>query len=99
MIMTTAQELENRFRSRGVLRGGVLLLPASEALSLVEAAREGAVVVLGVDGFYLGDGATQPALEHSIDLSVVSAANDSWSTALEFIRSRPPGLHFEVVLG
>lgn len=67
--MTTAEEVENKFRPRGVTHGGILLLAGTDALALVEAAREREMVILGVDGFHLADGVTQPTLDHRPFLS------------------------------
>jgi hypothetical protein len=41
------------FASRGIVRGGILILDAHEALAMVARAREVAVPILGVDGFWI----------------------------------------------
>jgi hypothetical protein len=88
--------VEDEFRSRGLARGGVLLLQPRDALEMVGRAREARVVVLGVDGFWITDDTTQPDLEHSIDLG---ADESSWEAAARFIDERlESGLRFEVVL-
>ena len=51
----TAHELERAFRSKGELRGGILFLRPKDAVSLIEAAREHGIRVLGIDGFILFD--------------------------------------------
>jgi hypothetical protein len=91
--------LEEKFEARGIKRGGVLFLPASDAIGLIEAAREQDKPVLGVDSFLITDTTTEPLMEHSVDLSVGEIPADTWSAASEFIRVRSEsGFMFEVVL-
>jgi hypothetical protein len=83
------------FKSRGIVRGGILILGPHEALAMVARAREQSVPVLGVDGFWITEQTTQPDMEHSIDLG---GAQSSWRRAEEFIRTRADSdLMFEVV--
>lgn len=96
--MTTGEEIESAFQGRGVVRGGILFLGASDAVALTEAAREKGIRVLGVDGFRLTDNATQPLMEHSVDFSSEAGGADLWTKAGDFIRRQPADLFFEVVL-
>ena len=95
--MTTGQEIETAFRTRGVVRGGILFLRAADAIALVEAARQKGVRVLGIDAFRLGADFTQPLMEHSVDLSSHKTA-DTWTVASDFVRRQNGDLFFEVVL-
>jgi len=96
--MSTGQEIESAFRERGVVRGGILFLRGVDALALIQAAREKAIRVLGIDGFRLGDSTTQPVMEHSVDFGSSSSESDTWTRASNFIRQQPGDLFFEVVL-
>ena len=91
--------IELSFRGRGVVRGGILFLPADDAVALTEAARQAGVRVLGVDAFRLSDDITQPLMQHSVDFSSESPGADVWTKASDFIRLQPTDLFFEVVLG
>lgn len=83
------------FKSRGIVRGGILILGPHEALAMVARAHEQGVPILGVDGFWITEQTTQPDMEHILDLGHVQS---SWREAEEFIRSRADtGLMFEVV--
>lgn len=97
--MTRENEIEVAFRERGVVRGGILFLPADDAVALTEAARQTGVRVLGVDAFRLSGDVTQPLMEHSVDFSSESGETDLWTKASDFIRRQPTDLFFEVVLG
>jgi len=96
--MTTGEEIESAFHERGVVRGGILFLRGRDAVALTEVAREKGVRVLGVDGFRLADGATQPLMEHSVDFGSEPDGADLWTRASDFIRRQPADLFFEVVL-
>ena len=98
----SAAELEAMFRERGTMRGGVLLLRADDALSLVEMARQQKVKVLGADAFLLRDGATLPLMEHSLDLGTerTTGDRDIWGRLSDHIRQlRSSDLYFEIVMG
>jgi hypothetical protein len=83
------------FASRGIVRGGILILDAHEALAMIARAREVAVPILGVDGFWITEQTTQPDMGHSIELGEGAS---SWTAAEEFVQQRAQtGLMFEVV--
>ena len=80
------------------MRGGTLILTASDALAMVTRARQLGVPIYGVDGFWITDDTTRPDLGHSIDLG--SGVGTSWDEAADFISQRSDlGLMFEVVEG
>lgn len=91
-----SKSIAAEFKSRGVVRGGTLILDPHEALALVARARELNVPVLGVDGFWITEQTTQPDMGHSIDLG---GGESSWTRAEAFLRQRAgSGLMFEVVV-
>ena len=104
--MRTKEEIEAEFAGKGVERGGLLLLPVSEALAMIKRCCESGLRILGIDGFNITDEVTQPLMEHSIDLSRDEIVSDkpnqhttSCQDALEFISARSDkGLYFEVTI-
>ena len=97
----TPEELEAEFVPRGVLRGGILMLPPEEAIALVRRARVAQISVLGMDAFRITERSTQPFMEHSTDYTTSSAPApaDPWVEAEEFLsRYRETEFVFEVVL-
>lgn len=99
--MTNDELVMHKFRDRAVKRGGLLLFSGRDALCVIDEARLQGIKVLGIDGFYLFEKATQPSLEDSIDFTVNRQAvkSDLYDTAAAFIkRHANQGLHFEIVL-
>jgi hypothetical protein len=93
------QDLEQSFAARGIGRGGVLMLSAPDALAFIEVARQQQTPVLGVDSFVVTETATQPLMEHILDLSVGGMPADTWSEARRFIEQRKDsGFMFEIVV-
>ena len=96
----TVEDLEAEFASRGEVRGGALLLPASIAAELVRRARAERIAVLGIEGFRLEPDATRPDLGQILDLGGAGCRTNPWAEAEAFLEERAgAGLHFEVVLG
>ena len=93
------KSIERRFAARGVLRGGLLLLRARDALDMVRRCREEGIEVLALDSFKLTEQTTQPLMEQSVDLSTPDT-RDAWAKAEAFLDARADAdLHFEVVIG
>ena len=93
------EDLEQSFAGRGIQRGGILMLNATDALAFIEAARVRHTVVLGVDSFIITDTTTQPLMEHTLDLSVGGLPADTWSEARRFVEQRRhSGFMFEIVV-
>lgn len=95
----TGEDLEHEFEARGTRRGGTLILPAPDALALIQRARKERVPVLGLDAFRLTVSTTQPDLANSIDFSGASCRTNPWAEAEAFLEERLAGdLAFEVIL-
>jgi hypothetical protein len=95
----TGEDLEREFESRDTRRGGTLILPAPDALALIQRARREHVPVLGLDAFRLTPSTTQPDLANSIDFSGASCRTNPWAEAEAFLEERlASGLEFEVIL-
>jgi hypothetical protein len=92
--------IEDEYRDRAVIRGGILMFGAEDALGMVELARELGVAILGIDVFHLTPSTTRPDV--TLDLSVSPPDADkakSWDVAAQFLRSHGgPDQYFEVVL-
>ena len=89
--------IEMKFRERGVIRGGILFLRAENAIDMIEQCQIENFAILGVDGFIIKENSTQPVMEHSIDLS--NKANECWDVARHFLISKKfEDLFFEVVI-
>jgi hypothetical protein len=99
----TVEQLEAEFAAFNLMPGGgVVVLPAAEAINLIERAAWEGYAVLGLDGFHvrgaeghavLADRTLmrgveiQPDLEHSIDYSLSTAPSPgAWSEAVAFVR-------------
>jgi hypothetical protein len=92
-------DIVTTFESRGLKRGGILLLKPDDAIELVEAARQQRKPILGVDAFTVTETSTQPSMEHSADYSDQSKSIDTWSAARHHIEKlRDSGFLFEVVV-
>lgn len=92
-------DLEQRFAARGIHRGGTLFLKASDALDLIEAARQAKTPVLGIDTFIITEKTTEPMLEHILDCSAGDLPADTWSVARRFVEvRRDSGFMFEIVI-
>src|SRR2546422_11581630 len=100
--MNKAEQLESEFAMKGTLRGGLLLLPPTDAIDLINRSRQEGVPVLGIDGFRITAATTQPVMEHSVDFSMEEDSDrtvDVWDEAELFVRKRQhQGLVFEIVL-
>ena len=95
--MISVSDIESEFQSKGTMRGGVLLLPPSVAMEFVSKCREAGIKILGLDGFYISRGITQPLMEQSIDFSG-EQNDDCWGKAEAFISKRASSnVFFEVV--
>ena len=91
--------IEQEFSSRGVVRGGLLLLRPTDALKMVRRAHESGLRILGVDGFQLTDTSTQPLMQNSVDLSRVESLDSAAVRAEELLTNQSSaGLFFEIIL-
>jgi hypothetical protein len=93
--------IEKEFEKIGFIRGGLLLLGAKEAISLLNRLRIENISLLGIDGFFITKHTTQPSLEDSIDFTNsmrVPNKNVLIKEAIEFIEKRKnKNIYFEIV--
>ena len=99
--MSKADYLEDEFRPRATIRGGILMFTADDAIALIDEAHKRRIRVLGIDTFRLTEKATEPQMDHTLELSNRGFyAEDDWDQCAEFIRQRAQhDFHYEVVLG
>ncbi len=81
-------EIEREFESRGLVRGGLLLMSAEVAIELIARYRERLIPILGIDGFVVGPDSTQPDMADDIDFSTMDAHVDSWRFSEMYLQSR-----------
>ncbi len=75
------------------------MLNAHDALTFIETARRQQRPVLGIDSFIVAETATQPLMEHILDLSGGGLPSDTWSEARRFVEHRrDSGFMFEIVV-
>jgi hypothetical protein len=97
-----ADMLEREFSARSAAPGGnLLLLPAPDALALVDRAAEEGVPILGVETFRVTGRGTEPLLDQLADFSpAVAEGHGCWADAEQFLRAHgTAGLLFELTLG
>ena len=99
------QEIEKEFRSRGVIRGNMLLFPLEVTLEFIRESRKRNIETLGVDAFRLiSERELQPDMEHSLDVSLEHFANftreEKLAVAERFVEARlSTDLYFEMAPG
>lgn len=93
------KSLRTAFFTRGIVRGGILMLTSADALALVDEAEKRGVGILGIDAFYITDKSTTPTMEFSIVLTDNNGAvRCSHLLAKQHLaRVRHENLWFEVV--
>jgi hypothetical protein len=78
--------IEKQFANEALIRGGVFLLSATDALRFVDACEQKGEDILGVEGFKVFGEKIQPFQEHSFDL--YGKKENTHAITKEFIRQR-----------
>lgn len=92
------KKIENLFKGRVLQRGGINLYSKYDALRFIAECEKEAVTILGIDGFFLAEDATEPSLENSVDFSVLSLKNENiFPMAKEFLDKQGENLFFEII--
>ena len=93
--MNPMRQLVQEFEPKGISRGGILFLRATEAIDFVERCRRLGISIYGIDAFKLGETTTRPLLEESIEFQEPAR---SYEQADGFLREKgDKDLFFEVV--
>ena len=97
--MAVIQDLEKQFADRVIERHGLKLLRPADAAEYVARCSKHGIEVLGIDAFRVDGVSIQPMMEHSVDLSLSSAAGSHHQEAANFLESRlDSNLWFVVVV-
>jgi hypothetical protein len=81
--------LSTELKSRALIRGRTPVFLASDALAVIHQAKVQRKTFLGIDGFVIKAGSTQPFQEHSVDFTDgVYAGGDEYEFAIKFIQER-----------
>ena len=102
--MNKEKDINMRFHDRGLVRGGMLLLPPEIAMEFIRDCEAEGIQLLGFDAFRLKGNSIQPLMEHSIDLSTepfkAMGKNKQLDAAKDFLSKRlQDDLMFEMVVG
>ena len=92
--MENFNDIENKFKSKGIVRGGILLVPINHALKMVLEAEKEGMNILGIDGFFIKDDITEPSMDNSVEFDEESLNHTEARRFLESKRNK--GLVFEV---
>lgn len=94
--MNDFNKIELEFKDKGIVRGGILLLPTNRAIEIINRAEKEGLGILGVDAFIIRDDVTQPSQENSIEFKFEGKTN--YLEVKDFINSKnDKGLLFEIV--
>ncbi len=88
--------IEKQFEDVAVVKGGVFLLRANDAIRFVKQCRVEGVAIAGIEGFRMIGEKIQPLQEHSVDFD--EAVSKTHELSEKFLRERIlEDLWFEVV--
>jgi hypothetical protein len=94
-------EVEKQFVQKFLKRGGILLLSKADAILMVQECLNKKFRILGIDGFWISDEATEPSLENSVDFSSTklqaSYLDPAFKDPITFLQTRDEKMMFEIV--
>lgn len=92
-------DILEKFAQSAVKRAGLVLFSGSNALLVIDEACRRNVEILGIDGIFLFESATQPSMEDSIDFTSANArTTDVYAAARNFVEKHDQlNLFFEIV--
>ncbi|MDR3715555.1 MAG: hypothetical protein P4L51_22320 [Puia sp.] len=90
-------EIEALFEDKSINRSGIFLYSKENALQIIDECKKRNIVLLGIDGFYLGENTTEPSMENSVDFSMRPFTESIYEDAIAFLKARNDRLHFEIV--
>ncbi len=85
------------FIDKAIKRRGTLMYSKKDALRFVTECLKQNIILLGIDGFILGEHTTQPRVEDRIDFSMRPFTKDIYDEAIVFLTLRDDSLFFEIV--
>jgi len=95
--------LDEDLKDKIIIRGGLKLLYADDAIKFIKKCKSQNIMILGFDTFRIIEGdLTQPLLEYSIDYSSSSSnvsKSDVWDNACRYIETiKDKNFLFEIIL-
>lgn len=93
--MEDFNDIEKKFKTKGIVRGKTLLVPINCALEMILEAEKKGINILGIDGFFIKDDVTEPSMDNSVEFDEESL---NYEDAKKFLDSKKnKGLLFEIV--
>jgi hypothetical protein len=93
-------KVEKRFRSKAIIKGGIMLLSKPDALLFLNECKVSGIQIIGIDAFYLIGENIQPSLDNSADFSFSEfqrTPDDAFSEVMNFLTEKSDELYFEIV--
>ncbi len=90
-------KVEKAFLPKAISRAGGVYYKRDDAIEFVKACQREGIRILGIDGFFLTEKATQPSWEDSEDYSKIEEMEEGFRRALKLLSTRDDGMYFEIV--
>jgi hypothetical protein len=90
--------VEAEFLKKAVIRGGVHMYNASNAIDVISMCEQHGWSILGIDSFVVTEHQTRPMMDHTLHCSITENKNGYWYEARLFVNERANfGYYFEIV--
>lgn len=89
--------IQKSFLHLGIERAGLFLLKRNDAIKFIIESQKQNIRILGIDGFFITKDATQPSLEHSIDISGRNFNEEDYNQLIEFLLEKDQSMYFEII--
>jgi hypothetical protein len=90
--------VETEFLKKAVIRGGVHMYNAFDAIDVNSMCEQHGWQILGIDSFIITEHQTRPLMDHALDCSINKSENWYWYEAKQFVKERADlGYYFEIV--
>lgn len=94
--------IEKLFENVGIIRGGILLLKAPDAIKLISKCENENIKILGIDAFHIAEDKTLPVQFYSEDFSLLNDQVEDLANYLKaknFLENHSHlDLHFEIII-
>ncbi|WP_346353354.1 hypothetical protein [Azotosporobacter soli] len=89
---------EAKFLKKAIIRGGVHMYKASDAVEIISMCEQNRWAILGIDSFIVTKYQTRPLMNHTLDCSIARNENGYWYEAKQFVNDRVNrGYYFEII--
>lgn len=90
--------VEEKFLKKAIIRGGVHMYNASDAIDVIAMCEQHGWPILGIDSFIVTENQTRPLMEHTLDCSITKNEQGYWAEAKRFVEERANfDYYFEIV--